>query len=199
MTPGGEHDEEDLRDVDWRGLRLVGRYTRCDLSGADLSGVTGGALFEECRFDRAALDGAELDGAAFVRCSFGAVSVTGTSFRDCKLVGTEWSRRCRTTRVVVTGGDWSFVSLRGQDLRTWRLDGVRLVEADLTAADLRGARLAECDASGAVLREAQLAGSTWERCRLEGVVAGADGVAGLTTDVVGAVALAQAFGVRLLG
>lgn len=60
-------------------------------------------------------------------------------------------------------------NLRGADLRTLRLAGVRIEDADMRGADLRGvdfrgARLIETDLAGADLRGAQLRGCFYDRC-----------------------------------
>ena len=66
--------------------------------------------------------------------------------------------RAQLRPLVVDGGDWSYISLRGADLRgVVGLAGLRLLEADLSDADLSG-----CDMSGADLSRARLRGVTDE-------------------------------------
>jgi len=69
---------------------------------------------------------------------------------DCKLVGSTFYS-CRFGPLVCERGDWSFVSLRGADLRSASFTGVRMREADLTGARCTGATLRELDLSGASL------------------------------------------------
>ena len=51
----------------------------------------------------------------------------------------------------VTGGDWSFVNMRYQDLV-----GFKLVRVKLKGADFAGANLSKCDLTESVLDEANL-------------------------------------------
>ncbi|WP_344933498.1 pentapeptide repeat-containing protein, partial [Actinoplanes nipponensis] len=66
----------------------------------------------------------------------------GSQFLDCGL-----------RPLTIDGGDWGFVSLRGQNLTAAKLGGLRLREADFTGADLTRADLRGADLSHARLKD----------------------------------------------
>ena len=84
------------------------------------------------------------------RCSFFDATLTG-----CKLTGSQFLN-CGLRPLTIDGGDWGFVSLRGQNLTAAKLGGLRLREADLTGADLTRADLRGADLDGVALRDVRL-------------------------------------------
>lgn len=93
-------------------------FARCDLSGADLGQL-------------------RASGCAFLSCRFTRTRLFEALLRDCKLTGwTFEGAELRTLRVKA--GDWSYVTLRGEDLRGVSLAGLRLVEADLSGRTCAG-------------------------------------------------------------
>jgi uncharacterized protein YjbI with pentapeptide repeats len=147
------------------------RIDRADWYEADLSRVTHervlfqdldmtdsvgtGARFVDCTFRGAQLDRCALDAASFENCTFVRCSFVGASFTGCKFVGSTFDAAA-AERLVVDGGDWSFVGLAGADLRRARIDGVRMREADLSGAKLERAVLTNCDLAGAMWSRADL-------------------------------------------
>ena len=74
----------------------------------------------------------------------------------------------RLPDINLSGCDLSGVDLRDAELRDARLEGTKLLGADLTAAKLQGARMARADLSGANLTYADLAGADMTKVVLQG-------------------------------
>ena len=108
---------ETFSGKDW-ALAEVGRvhYEDCafhdvDWSEARLTACT----FTHCRFGNVRFNAALVERTAFLqsvmqRCSFFDATLT-----DCKLTGTQFVD-CGLRPLTIDGGDWAFVSLRGQNL-----------------------------------------------------------------------------------
>ena len=113
---------------DWGGRSLAGdRFTDCTFTSCDLSETTtAGVTFERCQLIDVRLNASHHEGSAFVGCELVGTSLFDAALHGCKLVGTRF-RRCTLRPLVVRGGNWSFVSLRGADLAKVDLSGVNLV------------------------------------------------------------------------
>jgi len=188
----------DLRGLDWYGEDLSGReHTGDAFWDGDLSEVTGTAsTFTDCTFGGVRFNAARLTGSAFRSCTFTRCSFFAAELEECSFVGSRFTD-CTLRPLTVRGGDWSFVSLVGQDLRGTTFDGVRLREVDLTRADLSTAAVTGADLSGAELTD-----STWTGADLRGSDLSAFDVrevalAGVLIRAEQAVTLAQALGLRI--
>jgi uncharacterized protein YjbI with pentapeptide repeats len=117
-------------------------------------------------------------------------------FLACKLTGSEFGG-ADMPALVVRGGDWSYVTLRGVDLHGIDLSGLKLREADLTDADLRGADLRGCDLGHARLPGAQLAGADLRGAQTDGIDWRALGLSDVHVDIGQALAIAAAQGVQI--
>lgn len=193
-------EELDLRGADWYGRDLGdAHFLRCRFDDADLTETTSaGATFEECDFSGARLNASVHTRSSFLRCRFRRTSLFGVELVGCRLTGSVFEGRCVLRPVTVTdGGDWSFVTLRQQDLAAQRLDGVRLREADLSGADLTGASLRHADLSRAQLHAARLRGADLRGAVLDAVDLAALDLHGVWLDPEGAVRLAEALGARV--
>jgi uncharacterized protein YjbI with pentapeptide repeats len=180
--------------VQLNGEHLVGR----SFADADLvEWETDGCVFEECDFSGARLNASVHRSSAFLRCTFRRTSFFGAELSGCKLTGSVFLEGCELLPLTVDGGDWSYVSLRRQDLHGLSLDGVRLREADLSDSDLRKASLRSCDLGHARLRHAQLAGADLRGADLEGVDLREVDVKGARLDVGQAVQLVQQLGAQV--
>ena len=177
-----------------RGDHVVGRaFLDADLVEWD----TEGCVFEECDFSGARLNASVHTSSAFLRCTFRRTSFFGAEFHGCKLTGSVFLDGCELLPLTVVGGDWSYVSLRSQDLHAVVLDGVRLQEADLSMSDLTKASLRGCDLRHARLRGAVLSGADLRDADLEGVdLTGLD-LRDVRLDVGHAVQLAMQLGARV--
>jgi uncharacterized protein YjbI with pentapeptide repeats len=197
--PAAEHTDSDLRGVDWARRELRGeRFLRCTFYDADLSEATlDGCVFVECDLSGVAFNASAHQATAFVGCRFRRTSFFDATLTGCKLSGSVFEEGCTLRPLTVDGGDWSFVSLRRQDLSGLDLTGLRLAEADLTGADLRATVLAKCDLSRAVLREARLAGADLRGADLTAVDLRVLDLTGTRIDVRHAVALAAAYGAEV--
>lgn len=166
-----EHLDEDLRGIDWFEHDLSGRqFVRCDLSRAVLEEVTAsGCVFEECDLTEVRFNGSTWTDSAFLRCRLRGVSFSGATLRGCKLTGSRFEETCVLRPMTVEGGDWTYVSLRYQDVHKLDLTGVRLRDADLTGADLHEAVLRDADLGNATFHDTRLYGADLRGARLLGV------------------------------
>jgi uncharacterized protein YjbI with pentapeptide repeats len=114
----------------------------------------------------------------------------------CKLVGSTFLR-CEFRPMTVEAGDWSYVVMRGENLRGISFAGVRLAEADLSDADLTDASLAGADLAHARLRGVKLHGADLRGAVMDGCDVDLVDWNGARIDVAQAVLLAQARGARV--
>jgi fluoroquinolone resistance protein len=114
----------------------------------------------------------------------------------CKLVGSTFVR-CEFRPMTVEAGDWSYVVMRGENLRGISFAGVGLAEADLSDADLTDASLAGADLAHARLRGVKLHGADLRGAVLDGCDVDLVDWKGVRIDVAQAVLLAQARGARV--
>lgn len=161
----------DLSGADLAGARLTGaRFSddlgtrKLNLTGAQLSGVTSGAIEGHAtlptgwqlhngylvgagaRLIGADLRDADLSGATLLRTVSGGVDCTG-----CRLpAGWRWTGL--PSGYFVGPGP----NLEGADLRGLDLQGLSLADANLTGANLSGANLARSNLAGADLTRADL-------------------------------------------
>jgi uncharacterized protein YjbI with pentapeptide repeats len=174
--------ESTVSGADWYADDITGMTaTRVAYVDVDMTETTstGSAVFDECTFRTVRFNVSAHVDAAFANCTFSGCTFFGASFQGCKFVGSRFER-CTFERLVVVGGDWSFVGLPGADLRTAELTGVRMREADLTAARCDGATLRGLDLAGAALGRA-----SFDRCDLRG--SDISGIDPWSTSLVGAI------------
>ncbi|MGH8837195.1 MAG: pentapeptide repeat-containing protein [Actinomycetes bacterium] len=190
------HREGDYRGVDWSGRHLAGhRFERCAFGDADLLElVTEQVVFEECDFSGVRLNASDHVSTAFLHCRFLRTSLFAARLAGCKLVGSVFEGPCVLKPLRVEGGDWSYVSLRGQDLSGLDLTGVRLHGADLSMADLRGTGLRRCDLGYARFDEAVTAGLDLREADVEAVDLRNLDLAGVRLDLAQAVQLVGSYG-----
>ncbi|MGW0563752.1 pentapeptide repeat-containing protein [Streptomyces sp. NPDC003016] len=108
-----------------------------------------GAAFDRCTFPGVRFHVSRHSGAAFTNCTFRRCTFFDTRFTACEFAGSPF-RQSTFTLFQVTGGNWSFAGLPGADLRGAVFDGVRMREADPTAARLEKAGMTGTDPSGAM-------------------------------------------------
>jgi fluoroquinolone resistance protein len=190
--------EESFSGVDWYGEQLADReYRRCQFFDADLTEAQSqGVVFTECTFGNVRFNASRHTDSAFIRCTFKRCNLFEAEFTGCKLVGSSFLE-CALRPLAVTGGDWSFASLAGADLRGVVLREVRMREVDLAGADCREAVLTDVDLSGAQLRAAKLGGCDLRGSDLSALVPGTVELAGALIDVAQAVVLAQTLGLEV--
>jgi fluoroquinolone resistance protein len=188
--------EGDYRGVNWSGKHLIGhRFERCGFGDADLLELaTEQVVFEECDFAGARLNASDHVSTAFLRCRFLRTSLFDARLAGCKLVGSVFEGPCVLKPLRVEGGDWSYVSLRGQDLSGLDLSGVRLHGADLSIADLRGTVLRRCDLGYARFEEAVTAGLDLREADLQAVDLRNWDLTGVRVDLAQAIQLVGSYG-----
>src|SRR4051812_9081530 len=172
---------------DWYARDLgAGEFVECAFVDCDLTEVTSsGATFDRCEFRGVQLNASTHERSRFTGCLFAHTSFFTATFRGCKLTGSEFVD-VTLRPITVEGGDWSYVQLRGADLRGLVLAGVNLQEADLSEANLhrasladsnlgratlRSANVTEADLAGADLVGVDLAGLSWRGTRIDGLQA----------------------------
>jgi fluoroquinolone resistance protein len=189
-------EDESFTGEDWYGEEMADRaYVRCTFSDVDLTEAsTRGVRFEECQFFNVRFNASRHADSAFLRCAFRRCNLFQADFSGCKLVGSTF-HDTSLRPLTVTGGDWSFVSLAGADLRTAVFRGVRMREADLSGANLKDAVLSNVDLSAAQLRNARLSGTDLRGSDLTGLDPRTCEIAGAIVDANQAVVLALALGV----
>ena len=106
--------ESTVTGADWYGEDVSGQeHTRVLFVDLDMTDAHGsGAVFTECTFRRARFNVAALESTAFLNCTFSGCSFYNARLKDCKLVGGTFDG-CTFDVLEVTGGNWSFVGLRG--------------------------------------------------------------------------------------
>lgn len=180
---------------DWSGEDISGQkhvgvlFVDPDLTESENTG----ASFEDCTFRGARFNVSIHRDAAFVNCTFSGCSFYNAQFTDCKFVGSVFAR-CSFDGTVITGGNWSFVGLRGADLRTALLRGVRLREADLSTARCQGSSLRDTDLSAASLHGADLTGCDLRGSDLSGIEPEHVQLRGAIITVEQTIAIAEALG-----
>jgi uncharacterized protein YjbI with pentapeptide repeats len=183
-------DDLDLFEADWRNARFV----KCRFQGIDLRvSRTDHCLFDTCVFTAARLNLSEHTGSAFVNCSFRMAKLFRARFVECKLTGSHFDQ-ADLGSLVVSGGDWSYVNLRMQDLSGRKFRSLRLVNADLYGCDLRKTDLRDADLSNASLGQAQLGGADLRGATLDGVDLTSFDLRGVRIDLAQAIAVASAHG-----
>lgn len=180
---------------DWYGRDLSGaEHRQVAFVDVDMTEVTGtGATFEECTFAGVRFNASRLVGAAFVNCVFRRCSFFDARLERSKLVGSTFDA-CELDALAVDGGNWSFVVLRGADLRSARFTGVRMREADLSNANLAGATLRDGDLSSAWLTGADLSGADLRGTELTGIEPETVVLRGALVTIPQAVTVAEALG-----
>jgi fluoroquinolone resistance protein len=188
----------EIRGADWYGEDISGQeHTRMAFIDADLTEVSDvGAVFTDCTFLGCRFNLSQHSDAAFLNCTFSSCSFFQAEFTDCKFVGSTFDR-CTFDLLRVTGGDWSFVALRGAALAKVTVTGVRMREADLTGARCADATLRDLDLSGAQFSDADLTGADLRGSDLSAVDPRNVLLERATVDVTQAVVLTTALGLTV--
>ena len=181
--------------MQWTDREFVGHDFRDD----DLSRLqTERVLFTECDFSGVNMAESEHRGSAFRNCTFHLTALWHSTFRQCSMLGSVFTR-CRLRPLTLDDVDFTLAVLAGNDLRGVDLSGCRLRETSLVQADLRktllrGADLTGARTTGTRLDDADLRGATvdpslWTTASL----------AGARIDIEQALTYAVAHGLRLDG
>ena len=129
-----------------------------------------------------------------MNCTFTRSNFFDASFIGCKLTGTVFDR-CKFGILRVSGGEWSFVSMPGADLRNAAFEDVRIREADLTGARFDGSSVRRVDLSGAWLHHAQMTGCDLRGSDISALDPRNVDLNGAIVDVDQAVVVATALGI----
>jgi len=132
-------------------------------------------------------------GSAFVNCRFQHVNLFNATIKDCKLTGSAFEDTV-LSGTIISGGDWSYVSLRLHSLPKVNFRGVRLVEADLYGCKLQKADFRTADLTKAILDKASLAGADLRGARTNGINWPGMDLKGVHIDFSQAIEVAKATG-----
>ncbi len=137
--------------------------------------IAAGDTFEKETFSRVHLQEADLTGCRFVDCVFEGANLSvarvagavfqGTTFRDCKMSGIDWSRVSRVTsgvfeRCLLDQCAFVRVDLRRTVFRECRLREAVFQDTDLSEAVFTGTDLMGAAFLGVKLLRADLRGAT---------------------------------------
>lgn len=135
----------------------------------------GESLFEECTFE--GLDFSDQSFRSwrfleceFILCSFNEVSLINTSFRDavfkdCRLMGAQWSDSKSFMDVKFDGCKLDYSNYSGLDLRR-----TAFLTCSARDVDFVNANLTEAVFSGTDLQNASFSGADLSRCDLRGAI-----------------------------
>ncbi len=187
-----------IQRADWYAEELIGRaYTRCEFIGVDLTESTiRGCTFSDCTFRDTRFNASAHADSAFIGCTFAGCNFFDAQFDDCKLTGSRFER-CSLRPLRALGGDWSFVVLAAADLRGCSFQGVRMREADLSAANCADAVFADVDLSGAALDNVQFSRADLRGSDLSALDPLASELSGALIRAEQAVVIAQAVGLSV--
>ncbi|TFD29025.1 pentapeptide repeat-containing protein [Cryobacterium cryoconiti] len=176
-------DGSDLRAGDSREAE---RFTGCDLSGRDLTGIG----FQECELRGVSLSDTQLRGASVADCVAGELhasvfSAPRSSWRDVSIehsrLGSVELYEATLRSVHIDGSKLDFVNLRGATLTDVLLSDCIIEELDLGGAtvqrlELRNCRIGTLDVTRATLKDADLRSSDFS------AIHGLEGLRGATID-----------------
>lgn len=107
------------------------RFDNCHLTGLGLEkAALTDMRFDHCMMDYLSVAESKLDRVAFDRCSIRESLWLNVKLGRIQLDGADLSR-----------SEWSFTPLKGQDLSTCRIDGIRIALPDLAGLRLTSAQL----------------------------------------------------------
>ncbi len=184
--------------MDFEAMEFNGcKFEHCSFINSSLESViTRRCSFSECDFKSARLNASYHDGSAFVNCKFRYANFFGARFFECKLVGSDLADT-NTGGMEITRGDWSYTSLRLNNLKGIDLRNVKLVKADLYRCNLEKANLQYADLSHAILAQANLCGADLREAITDGLDFRSFDLKGVIIDVGQAISVAQSFGAKV--
>ena len=98
-------------------------FTRCRFDDAGLEElVTRRCVFDQCVLTGVRMGGSRHVGSAFLSCRFDRAKLIDVTWDGCKLTGSQFPG-AQLRPMTATECDWSYVALRGADLRRWTSPG----------------------------------------------------------------------------
>ena len=126
-------------------------FTKCELSNLPMQGAAMKRVhFDTCHLTGLGLEKAALTDVCFDHCMMDYLSVAESkldrvAFDQCRLRESLWVNvklgRIRFDGADLARSEWSFTPLKGQDLSTCRIDGIRIALPDLSGLRLTSAQL----------------------------------------------------------
>jgi uncharacterized protein YjbI with pentapeptide repeats len=156
----------DLSGESLAGINLTNaNMQQCNLSNADLSGITGlqGAAFTSANLQGANLNGLSLGGANWNEADF-----TGTSLVSIESAEGANFTSANLTQAVLTKVNLENATLAGVNLSSASIEAANLTGANLSNAIATNADFTDANLANAVLTGANLSGATLEGADLSG-------------------------------
>lgn len=179
------------------GELRASQFIRCRFRSARLKElVTHGCTFADCDFTGAQMHASSHTNSAFLNGLFRSANLFTARFTECKMTGSGFEE-ANLTGLLISGGDWSYVNLRGHSLARLDLRGVKFREADLYRCNLERCDLRKADLHRAVLTQAKLAGADLRGAEVEGVDFTGFDLHRVKLDFGQAVAVARAYGAQV--
>ena len=161
--------------LEWPEIALTRcRFTRCRFRGVQMGEAQiRDCQFEECDFTGARMNALECAQSSFSNCVFTSAYLFLARFDTCRLLGASFAE-ADLSGLTITGGDWSWCSLRHQDLSGQDLQGLKLVGVDFYGANLKKADMRKCDLTEAnfdqsILTGVDFRGATLDKVDLRGL------------------------------
>lgn len=126
-------------------------FHKCEMSNLPLRGAAMKRVtLTDCHLTGLTLEKSSLMDVAFRRCMLDYLSLSESkldrvAFEECRIRESLWANvklgRVRFDRSDLTQSEWSYTPLKGQDLSTCRIEGVRIALPDLYGLRLTSAQL----------------------------------------------------------
>jgi fluoroquinolone resistance protein len=191
LLAGASFDDETFEGLNLAEANL-GEKELCDC-------VVKHAKLQKSRWKRARLEDCVFDGCDLTGLDPTQLALRGVEFKHCKMLGIDWSNASTHPVMTFTDCNLSYDTFISMQLKKLRFVRCVLVEATFAQTDL----------TQAVFEDCQLAGARFESCNLERAsFSGARGllldparnrVRGASIPVEAAVALADSFGLNVIG
>jgi fluoroquinolone resistance protein len=190
---------DEVREEDWDGRSIDGlTYSGVSFIDVDMTELRShGCAFTDCHFRQVRFNASRHVDSAFVNCTFTQCGFFDSRFENCKMIGSTFTR-CTFSTLTADGGDWSFVGLAGEDIRSASFTRLRMREADLTGVRAGGATLRDLDLAGATFHGADLSRADLRGSDLTDLDPAAVELRGATIGWQQAVQLASALGLEVI-
>jgi len=168
----------------------------------------------DSRFDRCIFRKVQLKESSFSKCKFESCvfescdlslfhgydsAFIDVQFRECKLVGINWTDARRYSNISFEGCVLDYCSFAGLDFRKTGFRDCRLVEASFAEANLTDANFAGSDLTGCRFLRTNLTRCDLSNARGYVISPNENTVKGMKVSLAGAVSLMQTFGVQVDG
>jgi uncharacterized protein YjbI with pentapeptide repeats len=103
-----------------------------------------------------------------MNCQFGLADLFGSSFTNCKMIGSVFAET-NMTGITIKGGNWSYTNLRNQHFKGSDFSEIDFTNADLTGCNLEGTTFYNTRLIHTNLQNAKIKGSDLRGAIIKGV------------------------------